>query len=145
MVSWNILNSKKVQFVKRNWSCIYSLLFFQVGVICLWTMFLKSIFYVSIWKTQPGFQQDWFKRNELICLFLGTNSILKRKAPVIVGSRISFSEFLFAKPGKRPRAYFRNYDGIQLSRANRGRFRPKKSAFIWNRRWGSDLEQSPDR
>ena len=30
-VSWNSLNSKKVQFVKRNWSCIHSLLFLFAG------------------------------------------------------------------------------------------------------------------
>ena len=33
---------------------------------------------------------------------------------------------------------------IQLSRPNRDRFRPEKGAFVWNRRRGSDLEQSPD-
>ena len=82
-VSWNFLNSKKVQFLKRN-----SLSYFFIDIFSI--VYYMSLNHVSKNKILCLHLKNttWFssridlKENEVICLFLGTNSILKRKAPV---------------------------------------------------------------
>ena len=82
-VSWNILNSKKVQFVKRIHSRICWLICFQLCITCPWTMFLKNKILCLYWKNTTWFSSMIeLNESELICLFLGTTKILKRKAPV---------------------------------------------------------------
>ena len=53
-------------------------------------------------------------------------------------------KLVLANREKGHESIFGTTDGIQLSRPNRGRLRPGKSTVVWNRRRGSDLEQSPD-
>ena len=84
-VSWNFLNSKKVQFLERN-----SLSYFFIDIFSI--VYYMSLNHVSKNKILCLHLKNttWFssridlKENEVICLFLGTNSILKRKAPVTV-------------------------------------------------------------